>query len=411
MANDWISGESPSLDSLSPTRGIDRDDKGMIGLKAVTWIFVLSRVFFLEVAGLAYIYLPQAWIQSPQGTLPPSGGLFYQMISGLWVHWDGLWYLSIATFGYQGRPTATAFFPLYPLSMKLLGGGVVGGMIMSLVAFAVALLFLNRLVTLELGPRVAWFTLLGLAFFPAAFFLNAVYSESLFLALAAGSLYYLRTDKYWIAGLLGALATLTTIYGLLLALPFAWLIWRKHGFRLRKLCHVLWMPVGLLAYMVFLFKRFGDPLMFESAQSNWSRHPEFFGVTLYQGLISAWQAIPHFFSFHHLFATGNPSLVPGNFVNFFFALFAIVILILSFRRIPFYLWIYTIAALMIPFSYPANGFPLMSMPRLILEAFPLFIGLGTIMARVPWTRAIYFIVAIPGGILLTALFATAHWVA
>lgn len=380
-------------------------------LKAITWVFVLSRIFFLEVAGAAYIYLPHAWVQAPQGTLPPSGGLFYQIISGLWVHWDGLWYLSIASYGYHGRPSATAFFPLYPAAMKLFGGGVVAGMMVSLAAFAVALYYLGRLVELELGPRVAWLTVLALAFFPTAFYLNAVYSESLFLALAIASLYYLRTGRYWIAGPLGALATLCTTYGGLLVLPFVWVIWHSEGYKFRQLWHALWMPLGLVAYMVFLFRRFGDPLVFESAQSGWGRHFEFLPVTLYQAVVSAWHAMPLALNLHQLFITGNPSLTPSNFFNFLFAVVALVVAVLSFRRIPFYLWLYAIAALLIPFSYPANGIPLMSMPRLVLEAFPLFIGAGTIMARVQWTRAVYFIAAIPTGMLLTALFATAHWVA
>lgn len=412
MAKGWSVGEETRLAALSDAGPRPKaSERGGVAFKSLAWIFVLSRLFFIEAASLAYIYLPQAWVQAPQGTLPPSGSALYQILSGLWVHWDGLWYLSIATLGYHGRPTATAFFPLYPLSMKLFGSGVVGGMTVSLLAFAVALYYLNRLVSLELGPRVAWYTLLALAFFPTAFYLNAVYSEALFMALAAGSLYYLRTERYWIAGPLGALATLTTTYGILLVLPFFWVIYRREGWRLGKLLHVIWMPLGLLAYMVFLFKRFGDPLMFESAQSNWSRHFEIFPVTWYNGVVAAWRAMPQFFSFHHLFATGNPSLVPGNFFNLIFAIFAVLVVVLTARRLPFYLWIYTVAALLIPFSYPAVGYPLMSMPRLILEAFPIFIGLGMIMARVAWTRALYFVLAIPMGLLFTALFATAHWVA
>lgn len=410
MAKDWPLGDRRREDA-DPQTPAPVDKRRWPLLKNIAWIFVLSRVFFFEVASLAYMYLPKAWVEAPQGTLPPSGSLLYQTMAGVWGHWDGFWYLSIASFGYHGRPTATAFFPLFPMAMKLFGGGIIGGMVVSMASFLVALYFLARLVTFELGPRAAWFTLLGLAFFPTAFYLNAVYSEALFLALAISSLYFLRTGRYWIAGPLGALATLVTTYGFLLVLPFAWQIWRQEGFRIRKLLHVGWMPLGLLSYMVFLFFRFGDPLVFESAQSNWSRHPELLFVTLYQALISGWHAIPLFFNPHHLFALGAPSLGASNFFNILFGIFAIALAVVSFRLIPFYLWVYAAAALLIPLSYPAGSVPLMSMPRLVLEAFPLFIGLGSIMARVRWTRAVYFVVAIPVGMLLTALFATAHWVA
>jgi hypothetical protein len=381
-------------------------------LRAVLWVFVLSRVFFFEVASLAYIYLPHAWVEAPEGTLPPPGGLLYHVLAGLWVHWDGLWYLSIARYGYVNRPTATAFFPLYPFAMHVLGDStVVGGIVISLVAYAVALYFLAKLVTMECGPRVAWMTLLALAFFPTAFYNNAVYSESLFLMFALGSLYFLRTRRYGWGGLFGALATLVSVYGLFLAVPYAWQIWRQEGLRWRKLLHVLWMPAGLMAYMAYLTPLFGDPLIFQKAQSNWGRHFEPLVVTLWQGWHAALKAAPLVVRPAILFAQGQPSSLPANFFNFVFALFALVVAIGSVRRLPFYLWAYMACALLLPLSYPAQGQPLMSMPRLLLEAFPLFIGLGDMMARTRWVRATYFVLAIPLGMLLVSLFATAHWVA
>ncbi len=407
MAKDWIIGETyeaPQPTATKPTRAV----KPWWG--TVIWLFLLSRLFFFETAGLASIYLPHAWVETPPGRFPPSGNFFYHILAGLWAHWDGLWYLSIANVGYANRPQATAFFPLYPLAIKIFGGGVISGMAVSMVAFIVALWMFARLVSIDMGPRVAWFTILGLAIFPTAFYFNAVYTESLFLMLAVSSLYFLRIGRYWIAGPLGLLATLTSTYGLVLALPFLWVIWRTHGILLKKLMHVLWMPIGLVLYMLFLIPRFGDPLVFEKVQKYWGRHFELFPVTIFDAFKSAYHALPVFFNPDRLFATGVPTTTASNFFNLLFAAFAVVIAVYSAKRIPFYLWIYMLGALLIPFSYPA-GDPLMSMPRLVLESFPIFIGLGNVMARVRWTRAVYFAVAIPAGMLLTALFATAHWVA
>lgn len=407
MAKNWLTGWTGSASADRVTW--DRENT-RTALRSIAWVFLLSRLFFFEIASLAFLYLPHAWIQAPQGSLLPSGNGLYNVLAGLWAHWDGLWYLSIAHFGYTGRPQATAFFPLYPLAIKLFGGGVIGGMVVSMASFLAALWFFYRIVQIDLGPRVAWYSILTMAFFPTAFYANAVYSESLFLLLATGSLYFLRTRRYWIAGPLGALATLVSTYGILLVLPFAWMIWRTEGFRIKKLWHALWMPAGLLGYMAFLVPRFGNPLVFEKAQSGWGRHRELFFVTIYQAAVSAWKSAPQAFNLHRLFIGGAPSLDPMNFLNFVFMVFAVVVLVLSVKRIPFYLWVYALAALLIPLDYPA-GSPLMSMPRLVLEAFPLFVGVATIMARIRWTRAVYFIVAIPVGMLLTALFATAHWVA
>ncbi|NMP22316.1 mannosyltransferase family protein [Sulfobacillus harzensis] len=407
MAKDWIISERYETPVLEPGKP---SPATWPWLKNVVWLFLLSRLFFFETAGLAYIYLPHAWVETPPGRLPPSGNFFYHILAGLWVHWDGLWYLSIANVGYANRPQATAFFPLYPLVMKLFGGGVVSGMLVSMACFLVALYVFARLVTLDMGPRVAWFSILALAVFPTSFYFNAVYSESLFLLLAVSSLYSLRTGRYWIAGILGALATLTSTYGMVLCLPFLWVIWRSHGFRIKRLVHILWMPAGLVSYMIFLIPRFGDPLVFEKVQKFWGRHFELFPVTIFDAFKSAYHALPIFFNPHQLFATGVPTTTASNFFNLLFGIFAIVIAIVSAKRIPFYLWLYMLGALLLPFTYPA-GDPLMSIPRLTLEAFPIFIGIGSIMARIHWTRALYFIVAIPSGMLLTALFATAHWVA
>lgn len=415
MAKDWQTESHPSLVNTDrETPAVPRRprlDRHWPLLAAVGWVFVLSRLFFVEVASLGYIYLPHAWIEAPEGTLPPTGGLLYHVLVGLWAHWDGLWYLSIATYGYQNRPTATAFFPLYPLAIKMTGGSVLSGIFVSLLAFLVALYFLARLAELEWGPRTAWYAVLALAFFPTAFYANAVYSESLFLMLASASLYFLRTRRYWIAGPLGALATLVTMYGILLVLPFFWVIGRQEGWRFKKLLHVLWMPLGLSVYMAYLVPLFGDPLIFEKAQSNWGRHFEWFPITIWQGLVAAWHSWPDAVNFAVLFQRGAPSTVPSNLYNVLFTLFALAVLVFSIKRLPFYLWLYAAAALFMPLSYPAEGNPLMSMPRLVLEAFPLFLGLGNIMARTPWVRAVYFVVAIPLGVLLVTLFATAHWVA
>lgn len=379
-------------------------------VRALGWVIVISRLLFMEIAALAYIYLPHAWVEAPPGTLPPPGGLLYRILFGLWVHWDGLWYLSIATFGYQS-PTSTAFFPLYPVAMRLLGDGVVAGVLISLAAFAIFIWIFFHLVAIDLGPRAAWWAVVAVAFFPTAFYANAAYSESLFLMLAAGSLYFTRTRRYFAAGPMALLATLVSMYGILLAIPMGLLILREEGWRLRPLWHTLWAPAGLALYMLYLLPTFGDPLVFEKAQSNWGRHFELFFVTLWRGLTAAIRTWPSAVEPRLLFAGGQPGIDGSNVYNFLFAIAALILLAVTARRIPFYLWAYSLAALLVPLSFPASGTPLMSMPRLVLEAFPLFAGLGVLLSQSSALRWTYFLITIPLGLLFVSLFATAHWVA
>jgi hypothetical protein len=145
MAKD-LTSQSPAFFPPDPRLPRTSTRLGWPTVKLLIWLFVISRAFFMEAGALAYIYLPHAWVEAPPGTLPPGGQLLYHATFGFWSHWDGLWYLSIAKAGYANRPTATAFFPLYPLSIHLLGGGVVAGVLISLASFFVTLWFLFRLV-------------------------------------------------------------------------------------------------------------------------------------------------------------------------------------------------------------------------------------------------------------------------
>ena len=149
------------------------------------WAFVLvvfaaSRLLFMGAGAFAAAYLPQA---EPAGDpLGPSGFLGYL------AHWDGAWYAQIATEGYGERaPESTAFFPLYPMLVRfgsgLPGGPALWGVLISLVCTVLALFFVYRVAEKVYDARVARAATLSLAFFPTAFFLNAVYTEALFLML------------------------------------------------------------------------------------------------------------------------------------------------------------------------------------------------------------------------------------
>lgn len=115
------------------------------------------------------------------------------------ARWDAVWYLVIARHGYVDDPSA-AFFPLYPLLLRGLGGSVAAGILLSCACLLVALAVLRELTALELGDEAARWTVLMLAFSPMAFFLSAVYSESLFLALTAGAVLAVRRERWAWAG-------------------------------------------------------------------------------------------------------------------------------------------------------------------------------------------------------------------
>jgi hypothetical protein len=170
------------------------------------------------------------------------------------ARWDAAWYLVIAHYGYRpnlGAFTASraAFFPLYPLGVRALSylglAPVIAGVVLSIVAFTLALYGLHRLSTLEVarlrrrrtraelfggeygggrlaqvdGGEVARLVVLLTAFAPMAFYFSAIYSESLYLALSVGLFLCARRGRWAIAAMLGALAAATRSTGVVLLVP------------------------------------------------------------------------------------------------------------------------------------------------------------------------------------------------
>jgi Mannosyltransferase (PIG-V) len=182
---------------------------------------------------------------SSRGALDPPGltrgfGWLGDLLAAPAARWDSDWYLVIARYGYRpdlGPFTAprTAYFPLYPLGMRVVGfAGVpllLAGVLLSLCAFALALYGIHRLTTLELSraaargatsPRageVARLAVIITAFSPMAFFFSAVYTDSLYMALSVALFWSARQGRWLWVGLLGGLAAATRSTGLMLLVP------------------------------------------------------------------------------------------------------------------------------------------------------------------------------------------------
>jgi hypothetical protein len=110
--------------------------------------------------------------------------------------------------------------------------------------------------------RVAWVA----AFWPAALILSAVYTEGLFLALAAGSLWAAwRARPRWAAGL-GLAAGLLRPNGVMLALPLLVLLPAGRA-RLAALAPL----VGAALFAAYLWLLTGEPLAFLGSQA--ANHP------------------------------------------------------------------------------------------------------------------------------------------
>jgi hypothetical protein len=359
------------------------------------------------------------------------------------ARWDAAWYLVIARYGYRpdlGSYTASrdAFFPLYPLGVRILGDTglplVLAGVLLSTAALACALYAIHRLTTLELGGEAAHLAVLVMAFAPMAFFFSAVYSESLYLALSVGVFYAARRGRWLLAGLLAALAAATRSAGIVLLLP-ALMIYlygpredrpadfaraRALARRYRLRWDVLWLalaPLGLLAYMLYLSAAGGDALAPFHAQDVWGRHFAGPYVGAWDGLRAAFDGARQLLSFQQqrlYFPAGGGSAFVASEHNLLLGAFLIggaVALVGVLRVLPLAYGAYVIAALALPLSYPVSSQPLMSLPRFLVVLFPLGIWFASWLS--PHPRAKLPALTCSGLLLafFTAEFATWHWVA
>lgn len=160
-------------------------------------------------------------------------------LAGVWERWDACWYMKIATYGYEPGERSVAFFPLFPAAVWLVGAITtlpfpVAGLIVSGLAYVAAVTGLLRLVGDSHGVSIGRRAALYVSVFPAAFFLFAPFTESLFLAAAVWSLVLARERRWLLAATCAILAGLTRAQGALLVVPLAWEAYvavRQGGFR------------------------------------------------------------------------------------------------------------------------------------------------------------------------------------
>jgi len=257
-------------------------------LRAARWLWKPLMLVAITRLGIALIILFIMPILPQNSAI--EGWHFQDNVikDALAARWDTGFYLSIANEGYFNEGVqfpSVAFFPLYPLAIRLFnivtGESAWSGLLISNVSLWVAAVLFFRLVSEEFGEKIADRTIWYWLIYPTSFFGSAVYTESFFLMFAIGALYLARRGVWESAGLLGIAATLTRLIGLVVApmLLVEWFVqWRSRPREERPpfwgaLAGIL-SPLGTVAYMAFLWYRFGDPIAFVHASQAWAREPK-----------------------------------------------------------------------------------------------------------------------------------------
>jgi hypothetical protein len=198
--------------------------------------------------------------------------------------WDAYWYLTIAQGGYDLRGekdiSNVVFFPLYPLIVRMLspvagGNLVLAGWIASSLFLILAVGTLTRL-TREFHPELdPVLPTLFLLAYPAAFFLNAVYSESLFLFLSLSMVFFALRRNFFLAGICAALASATRIAGVFLCVPLLVEFIQARGWRsllTRQAWPLMLAPAGALVFFVYHWIAFDDFFLYLKVQRLYGRN-------------------------------------------------------------------------------------------------------------------------------------------
>ncbi|HEX6483334.1 MAG TPA: hypothetical protein VF043_31195 [Ktedonobacteraceae bacterium] len=348
----------------------------------IFWLFTGTRLLLIMVTYISFILFPVPAHFYPN-TPVDIVGLFTS-----WNHWDAANYIYIAQFGYT-RVELTAFFPLFPLLIKVLAlfignnGYTAFGMIISNLALLGTLFVLYRLAADALGDGVARRALLYLCIFPTAFFFFAAYNESLFLFLTSSSFLAMRRQKWWLAATLGFFAALTRSVALFLVIPFLYELWssrersannaqfisRKLLSLLRRALPVILIPLGTLLYCLYTLYLFGTPFAFAAVQIYWARHLSWPWVGIWQALVDIFWAAP-FGSFYEVHTLIDITATIGF----------IILAILGWRklRMSYNLWLGILLLFMLFSPATTQHDALQSNQRFVLEMFPAFITLAAL---------------------------------
>jgi hypothetical protein len=182
--------------------------------------------------------------------------------------WDGHHYLYLSDHGYQPGTVSNAFYPLWPLLIRLgsylfLGNHLVSALVLSNLFSVVGLLLFHYFVWNYHGEEVADLATWILLAYPGALFFAFPYTESLFLLLAVLFFVVLYRRDYLAAALVSFFLPLTRSVGVFVGVPFFLDIYRswkeRRKMQLSDLAYLIAPVLGMLMYFLLMYVSTGNP--------------------------------------------------------------------------------------------------------------------------------------------------------
>ena len=236
-------------------------------LRFILLIFLSSRIF----------YFLTSFLLAKANKIEFSEAMFCQ--------YDCHWYLSIIENGYDTSVRTTghagaanwAFFPAFPMAVKLLSGLTNGnpliiGILLNNLFFLFFLIISEKYLSRKFTNYDLNTYIFLYCFSPFSIYFNSLYTESLYILLIM--LFILNLDQNrLVAGFIGVLLTAVRVTGITF---FALSIFRttkivisRKKLEVRDAVGVILFPSGLLIFSYYLYRTVGDPIAFITIQKAW----------------------------------------------------------------------------------------------------------------------------------------------
>jgi len=273
-------------------------------------------------------------------------------------YWDGAHYLKITQVGYSYP--LQAFFPGYPLLLRILDLFLPFTIIYKiniLLSLPLLIQFKELLKKLKFDDRNALFSLIAFLCFPTSFFLQANYTETLYILLSAWGLNLLLENKITKASLVGFLLSFVKITSVVFTFTLFIKLLKDYKDKLliskkivNSLLLVTFTTLGIFLYFGYLQQNFKSYSIYFKAQGEWGRGT---------------QEIPFISEFKDV----KKKFIFQKTTELIVFVFGIFLLIYSYKKIPIELYLFSLFHFLIPLSTGT----FLSINRLFLLSFPIIL--------------------------------------
>jgi Gpi18-like mannosyltransferase len=330
-----------------------------------------------------------------------------------WFRWDAKYYIWAMTRGFSVQDGSASFHPLLTLLAKpiyYVTGSPLFALLLVATLATLALYFsFYRLARFDLNDDLAFRATILFAVFPESYVFYAPYTESIFLLFSVLLFYFARERRWLLAALCGALATLARQQGLFLIVPLVMELWSDKERRSWAFSTVLLIPLAYGLWIVYrtfaLADSYPDLSSLHGLIYSTVISPSSFHVVAEQDFLFPLHAL--YLAFVKLWHEHNVPTITDLVV----AALVVTITVVSWRHLRNSYRVYVLIILIISFAHHTGmrvSSPYMGLPRHLLLAFPIFIGLAPRVT--PYAMNKLFKVGLLGFLLLTFFHCLRVWV-